>query len=91
MYYYNNKINMTTILSEKDYRKYLEKLKKNEEKIKKIEDIVFRINQDGEKEIIESVSTPYLLTKLKPLYQISQSLKEKLNLYDTESEEDYLN
>ena len=77
---------MTKLLSEKEYRKSLEKLKNIQEKIKKIEDIIFYINQDGEKEIIQLASTPYLLTKLKPLYKISQSLKEKLNLCDTESE-----
>jgi hypothetical protein len=78
---------MSGLLSEKDYKKYLEKLKKNESKIKHIEDIIFRINENGEKVIIENSSTMYLISKLKPLYEISRCLKEKLNLCDTDEEE----
>jgi hypothetical protein len=63
-------------LSEKEKLKYLEKIKKIDDKIEKVNEILFITNQFGEKEMRINSSTKYLLSKLKPL------LKEQDKLYN---------
>ena len=71
--YYPKREDMITYLNE-----FWENNSLNVEFDKKVVQIE-RINENGEKVIIENSSTMYLISKLKPLYEISRCLKKKLN------------
>jgi hypothetical protein len=65
-------------LSEKEKLKYLEKIKKIDDKIEKVNEILFITNQFGEKEMRINSSTKYLLSKLKPLFKEQDKLYNRM-------------
>ncbi len=76
-------------LSEKERNKYIEKLKKIEDKIERVNKLLFKTDQYGDLEMIMNSSTKYLLSKLKPLFKEQENLNNKINP-DTKSDINYL-
>ena len=66
------------LLSEKDFNKYLKKLEKINDKIKKVEDIIFKTDETGNTYMLNTHSGKYLFMKLQPLYKERELLSNKL-------------
>ncbi len=79
-------------LTEKEKLKYLEKIKKIDDKIEKVNKMLFKKNQFGDEEMVINPSTKYLLSKLKPLFKEQEKLFNKVypDKKDSQSTINYL-
>ena len=73
-------------LSEKEFNKLSNKLEKMDSKIKTVEDLLFKTDENGNKYMIPNPSTQYLLSKLKPLLKERESIYNRMYPYGNNEE-----